>query len=166
MFNCFDIQLKTLIVLSQFSAKHWVLTAGAAPGGHHRGQWRHLRPGAPRRPLVASGGPPQGLHRLQPRGLHCLHSPRRWNGPGISQGKWSKNLSKTFLYIFCKVFFFQRAESKGLIADIVYEKIYSPSDGIISSHEVLHPIKVIRFRPQNTTGDTQAHQRLSDIIYF
>ena len=51
-----------------------------------------------------------------------------------------------------------------MFADIVYEKNYSPSDGIISSHELLHPIKVIRIRQNNTREQNVTN--LSEIIYF
>ena len=57
--------------------------------------------------------------------------------------------------------FLRCVESKGLTADIVYDKSYSPQDGIISSHELLHPIKVIRI--QQDIGD---NAKLSDQIYF
>ena len=34
-------------------------------------------------------------------------------------------------------------EERGLSSEIVYDRVYSPADGIIAHYEGLHPVKVI-----------------------
>ena len=37
-------------------------------------------------------------------------------------------------------------EAAGMEADIVYERCFSPAEGLVSSHELLRPVKVLRIR--------------------
>ena len=50
-----------------------------------------------------------------------------------------------------------------MIADIVYDRSYAPTDGILSNHELLHPVKVIRIRPRDLNAATES---LSNRIVF
>ena len=53
-------------------------------------------------------------------------------------------------------------ETFNIKAEIVYDKSYSPEDGLISSHELLHPIKVLKI-----SRDTEKNSgQLSDMIFF
>ena len=58
--------------------------------------------------------------------------------------------------------FLKVVESLDMSAEIVYDKSYSPEDGLISSHELLHPIKVIKI----TRSTQQKSANLSDLIFF
>ena len=58
--------------------------------------------------------------------------------------------------------FLKILETFNMRAEIVYDKSYSPEDGLVSSHELLHPIKVLKI-----TRDTEKNSaRLSDLIFF
>ena len=58
--------------------------------------------------------------------------------------------------------FLKIVESLEMSAEIVYDKSYSPDDGLISSHELLHPIKVIKI----TRSTPEKSAKLSDLIFF
>ena len=58
--------------------------------------------------------------------------------------------------------FLKILETFNMTAEIVYDKSYSPEDGVVSSHELLHPIKVLRIT-RNTQQNTA---KLSDSIFF
>ena len=58
--------------------------------------------------------------------------------------------------------FLKIVESLDMRAEIVYEKSYSPDDGLVSSHELLHPIKVIKI----TRSTQEKSTNLSDLIFF
>ena len=58
--------------------------------------------------------------------------------------------------------FLRVVESLGMRAEIVYDKSYSPDDGVIASHELLHPIKVLKI----TRATREKSAKLSDLIFF
>ena len=58
--------------------------------------------------------------------------------------------------------FLRVVESLGMRAEIVYDKSYSPEEGLISSHELLHPIKVLKI----TRSTREKSAKLSDLIFF
>ena len=58
--------------------------------------------------------------------------------------------------------FLKIVESLDMSAEIVYDKSYSPDDGLISNHELLHPIKVIKI----TRSSQEKPAKLSDRIFF
>ena len=58
--------------------------------------------------------------------------------------------------------FLRVVESLGMRAEIVYDKSYSPEEGLISSHELLHPIKVLKI----TRSTQEKSAKLSDLIFF
>ena len=38
--------------------------------------------------------------------------------------------------------YLKMVDEKGLSSEIVYERVYSPTDGVIAHYEGLHPVKV------------------------
>ena len=61
--------------------------------------------------------------------------------------------------------FLKVVESLEMRAEIVYEKSYSPDDGLVSSHELLHPIKVIKITRSSRSIEEKS-TKLSDLIFF
>ena len=61
--------------------------------------------------------------------------------------------------------FLKVVESLDMRAEIVYEKSYSPDDGLVSSHELLHPIKVIKITRSSRSIEEKS-TKLSDLIFF
>ena len=58
--------------------------------------------------------------------------------------------------------FLKIVEGLEMSAEIVYDKSYSPDDGVIASHELLHPIKVLKI----TRATREKSAKLSDLIFF
>ena len=57
-----------------------------------------------------------------------------------------------------------QVEAAGMEADIVYERCFSPADGLVSSHELLRPVKVLRIRLREDCPDLT--KSLSARIFF
>ena len=59
--------------------------------------------------------------------------------------------------------FLECCELQGLSFEIVYERTYSPADGVISNYEALHPVKMFKF---SVGSQDQAENHEKRNIYF